>query len=168
MVRLAGAVVLAVSVLSACASSPAADRPVGASGSVVHVSSAALTPLFVRPTRSAAPRISVPGTLRSGSGTQGSGTQGSGTQGSGTQGCSGFALSLAAGTRGSADPLTAARTFLREGGVSGFGTSTSRWTLHTRAALVPGSATVTEGSVSLHATQLPDKTWVIDSGERCG
>lgn len=80
----------------------------------------------------------------------------------------GFELSLAAGFRGAASPVRAASWFERRGDVPGFGSAASRWVVSDPSADGTGEATLTDGRVSLHAVRLPDRTWAIDSGRRCG
>ena len=81
---------------------------------------------------------------------------------------SGFELSLVEGFRGAPDPVGAARWFVRRGGAAGFGTSSSVWVLTDPGNVKRGEATLVDGSVSLHALRLPNGTWAIDSGARCG
>lgn len=76
----------------------------------------------------------------------------------------GFAASRAFEGHGAASPIAAAREFARHPEVPGFGTASSMWTVTTRGR---GAATLVSGHVSLHAAQLRDGTWWIDSGKRC-
>lgn len=78
---------------------------------------------------------------------------------------SGFAASRAVEGHGAASPLAAAREFVRHPEVPGFGTPASVWTVTARGQ---GEATLVAGRVSLHASQPGDRTWWIDSGQRCG
>lgn len=80
---------------------------------------------------------------------------------------SAFELSLVAGLKGAADPVAAARWFVRHGGVRGFGTASTVWKLADPGLAASGGAEVVAGTVSLHAVQFADGTWAIDSGERC-
>jgi hypothetical protein len=75
-----------------------------------------------------------------------------------------FALSLPLGISGAPTPVQAAERFVVHGGVPGYGNSSSRWQISAHDAQ---GVTLTAGSVRLHALQLHDKTWVVDSGERC-
>ena len=77
----------------------------------------------------------------------------------------GFAASRAVEGNGSAGPIAAARDFELHGDIPGFGTPASIWTV---SAQRYGAATLVSGRVSLHALQMRDGTWWIDSGKRCG
>ena len=81
---------------------------------------------------------------------------------------SGFSLSLADGFRGSADPVAAARWFARHGAVAGYGNPSSVWVVADPWSFRRGAATLVNGTVSLHAVLLPNRTWAVDSGTRCG
>ena len=85
-----------------------------------------------------------------------------------SSGCAGqgFGLSMVPGTVGSASPLLAARDFVRQGGVPGYGSPDSKWQVG--AAGSDGKVTVSDGHTELYAVQLPDKSWVIASGDKCG
>lgn len=76
----------------------------------------------------------------------------------------GFAVSRAVEGHGSASPIAAARDFELHDHIPGFGTLTSVWTVTAHAH---GEATIVSGRVSLHALQMRDGTWWIDSGKRC-
>ncbi len=80
---------------------------------------------------------------------------------------SAFELSLVAGFRGAGDPVGAAKWFVRHGGVAGFGHPSSVWVLADPGQVRRGEATLVDGSVSLHAVRMPNRTWAIDSGARC-
>jgi len=75
---------------------------------------------------------------------------------------SGFALSLVSGRGGQRTPVAAAAWFARHGGVPGI--PDGGWREVSRAGR---GATLRSGPVTLHATQGPDRTWQIDSGQRC-
>ena len=77
----------------------------------------------------------------------------------------GFAASRAIDGHGAASPIAAARDFELHGDIPGFGTPTSVWTV---TAQRNGAATLVSGRTSLHASQMRDGTWWIDSGQRCG
>lgn len=79
----------------------------------------------------------------------------------------GFELSLVAGFTGAADPIAAARSFVRRGGVAGFGTPTSVWVIADPSRIADGDATLIDGRASLHAVRMPNRTWAIDEGRRC-
>jgi hypothetical protein len=75
---------------------------------------------------------------------------------------SGFALSLVSDRGGQPTPVRAAEWFARHGGVSGI--PAGGW----REIRREGSgAVVASGPVTVHAVQGPDRTWQVDSGERC-
>lgn len=78
---------------------------------------------------------------------------------------SAFMATPVPGLPGQPTPLAAARHFVRHGGVSGYGTPATRWHLGARTG--SSGASIIGGSVTLHAFRLPDKTWFIDSGQRC-
>jgi hypothetical protein len=86
-----------------------------------------------------------------------------------TWGCdgngAGFAVSRAIGGHGAPTPIAAAHDFALHGGVPGYGTPISVWTV---TAHGQGEATLVSGKISLHALQMRDGTWWIDSGKRCG
>ena len=87
----------------------------------------------------------------------------------GASGCvrgSGFGLSVVPGTTGSATPIAAAKDFVRQGGVPGYGSPDSQWQVGTADS--DGRVTVSDGPTELYAVQLPDKSWVIASGDKCG
>ncbi len=94
-------------------------------------------------------------------------TAGPGTRA--TTGCapgheaSGFALSFDLNGHGASTPRLAALHFIRQGGTPGYGTSSRQWTGHRDDEGVM----LQSGRVWLHATQLNDHTWTIDSGHRC-
>ena len=75
---------------------------------------------------------------------------------------SAFQLSLASGRGGQPTPAAAAAWFARHGGVPGI--PDAGWRVVSRAAR---DATLSSGPVTLHATQGPDRTWQVDSGQRC-
>lgn len=83
----------------------------------------------------------------------------------GSASASGFSLSLALSASGVADPLKAAVWFVAHGGVSGYGDPSSAWVVTARDV---SGATVTAGTVRLHAFLLKNNTWVVDGGQRCG
>ena len=73
-----------------------------------------------------------------------------------------FALSLSSDRGGQASPVAAAIRFGRHGGVAGV--HPHGWRMTSRGTR---EATVTSGSLVLHALQGPDGTWQIDSGYHC-
>ena len=75
---------------------------------------------------------------------------------------SGFALSLASGRGGQRTPAAAAAWFARHGGVPGI--PGAGWREVSRSGR---GATLRSGPVTLHVTQGPDRTWQVDSGQRC-
>ena len=75
---------------------------------------------------------------------------------------SAFGLSLASGRGGQRTPAAAAAWFARHGGVPGI--PDAGWREVSRTAR---GATLGSGAVTLHATQGPDRTWQVDSGQRC-
>ena len=75
---------------------------------------------------------------------------------------SGFALSLVSNRHGQRTPLAAAIWFSAHGGVPAI--PHSGWRVTSRSG---AGATVESGSVTVHVIQGPDKTWQVDSGERC-
>ena len=75
---------------------------------------------------------------------------------------SAFELSLVSGRRGQRTPVAAAAWFARRGGVPGI--PDGGWREISRTAR---GAALRSGPVTLHATQGPDRTWQIDSGQRC-
>lgn len=78
-----------------------------------------------------------------------------------------FELSLVAGLIGAPGPIAAAQYFVLHGGVPGYGTPQSKWRVADSGTVGRHEATLVAGSVSLHALQLPNKTWAVDSGQRC-
>ncbi len=81
---------------------------------------------------------------------------------------SAFELSPVAGFRGAGNPVGAARWFVRHGGVAGYGHPSSVWVLADPAQVGRGEATLVNGSVSLHAVRMPNRTCAIDSGRAAG
>ncbi len=77
--------------------------------------------------------------------------------------CHGFALSLASDRGGQPSPLSAARWFVVHGGVDEH-LPRSGWREDGRDAT--GAILRSDGS-TLHALQGSDKTWQVDSGNRC-
>jgi len=75
-----------------------------------------------------------------------------------------FSASIALGITGAPTPVNAAEGFVLYGSVPGYGDASSRWQITGHDA---HGVTLTAGPVRLHALQLKDKTWVVDSGERC-
>jgi hypothetical protein len=75
-----------------------------------------------------------------------------------------FSASIALGITGEPTAVKAAERFVLHGSVPGYGDASSRWQI-TRHD--PNGVTLTAGTVRLHAFQLTNKTWVVDSGERC-
>jgi hypothetical protein len=75
---------------------------------------------------------------------------------------SAFQLSLASSRGGRPTPAAAAAWFARHGGVPGI--PDAGWQEVSRATR---SATLRSGPVTLHTTQGPDRTWQVDSGQRC-
>jgi hypothetical protein len=74
----------------------------------------------------------------------------------------GFALSLVSNRHGQRTPLAAAIWFSAHGGVPAI--PHNGWRVTSRSDV---GATVESGSVTVHVMQGPDKTWQVDSGERC-
>jgi hypothetical protein len=67
-----------------------------------------------------------------------------------------------------ATPIEAAQSFAERGRVTSFEVPAHAvWRASAPDAQTDG-VTVISGDVALHALQLPDRTWAIDSGERCG
>lgn len=81
-----------------------------------------------------------------------------------TQGA-GFDVSLVSGFVGSPDPISAAQWFEAHGAVPGFGSPSSVWRVI--EAPTADGVLVVDGTIELHATQLPNQNWAIDSGRRC-
>jgi len=75
---------------------------------------------------------------------------------------SGFALSLVSDRGGQPTPAAAAAWFARHGGLTGI--PAEGWRQVSRSG---SGATVESGSVTLHVIQGPDRTWQVDSGNRC-
>jgi len=75
---------------------------------------------------------------------------------------SGFALSLVSDRGGQPTPVRAAQWFAHHGGVPGIPDQGWREISHDDA-----SALLASGSVRVHVIQGPDRTWQVDSGERC-
>jgi hypothetical protein len=75
---------------------------------------------------------------------------------------SGFALSLVSDRGGQPTPVRAAQWLARHGGVPGI--PGKGWREISRDGR---SALVVSGPVTLHVIQGPDRTWQVDSGERC-
>jgi hypothetical protein len=76
---------------------------------------------------------------------------------------SGFSLSLVSDRGGQPTPVAAAFWFARHGGVPAI--PMAGWRQASRSG---ASALVRSGDVTVHAIEGPDRTWQIDSGERCG
>jgi len=75
---------------------------------------------------------------------------------------SGFAISLVSDRGGLRTPVRAAQWFASHGGVPGI--PAGGWREISRS---DGNALVGSGSVRLHVIQGADRTWQVDSGERC-
>jgi hypothetical protein len=75
---------------------------------------------------------------------------------------SAFELSLVSDRGGQPTPAAAAAWFARHGGVPGI--PDAGWRVVSRAAR---DATLRSGPVTLHAARGPDRTWQVDSGQRC-
>jgi len=75
---------------------------------------------------------------------------------------SGFALSLVSDRGGQPTPAAAAAWFARHGGLTGI--PAEGWRQVSRSG---SSVTVESGPVTLHVIQGPDRTWQVDSGNRC-
>ena len=75
----------------------------------------------------------------------------------------GFALSLVSNRHGQRTPLAAAIWFAAHGGGLP-AIPHNGWQVTSRSG---AGATVESGSVTVHVIQGPDKTWQVDSGERC-
>ena len=86
------------------------------------------------------------------------------SRGSAYQSTLGFELSIAHGVVGSPSPRQAAVSFVKHGGVSGFGTAAAKWVL-TRDA---HGVMLHDATTFLHVVQLPTGGWVVDSGGHCG
>lgn len=86
------------------------------------------------------------------------------SRGSAYQSTLGFELSIAHGVVGSPSPRQAAVTFVEHGGVSGFGTASTRWVL-TRD---DEGVMLHDATTFLHVVQLATGGWVVDSGGHCG
>jgi hypothetical protein len=82
----------------------------------------------------------------------------------GCQARAAFSASIALGITGAPTPVKAGESFVLHGSVPGYGDASSRWQITGHDA---HGVTLTAGPVRLHALQLQDKTWVVDSGERC-
>jgi hypothetical protein len=79
---------------------------------------------------------------------------------------SGFAVSLASDRGGQPTPAAAAAWFARHGGLTGI--PAQGWRQVSGGGSGSGSgATVESGAVTLHVIQGPDRTWQVDSGNRC-
>jgi len=74
----------------------------------------------------------------------------------------GFALSLAKTTGGEATAVGAAERFIRTGGIWSSPQHGWRVTSEDKAGV-----TLMAGASSVHAVQLADATWAVDSGHRC-
>jgi len=121
--------------------SACAARAVTVTGQRAHVSPASATPGGSAPAVPGTSTAAAAASCRSGSG---------------------FALSLVSDTGGQPTPILAAIWFGRHGGVPGIPTGGWRQVSHNGA-----SAVVKSGDVTLHVVQGPDRTWQVDSGERC-
>jgi hypothetical protein len=75
---------------------------------------------------------------------------------------SGFALSLVSESGGQPTPTAAAAWFARHGGLTGI--PVEGWRQVSRSG---SGATLESGAVTLHVIQGPDRTWQVDSGNRC-
>ena len=75
---------------------------------------------------------------------------------------SGFALSLVSDRGGQPTPVAAAAWFARHGGLTGI--PAEGWRQVSRSG---SGATVESGAVTLHVIQGSDRTWQVDSGNRC-
>ena len=75
---------------------------------------------------------------------------------------SGFALSLVSDRGGQPTPAAAAAWFARHGGLTGI--PADGWRQVSRSG---SSVTVESGAVTPHVIQGPDRTWQVDSGNRC-
>ena len=75
---------------------------------------------------------------------------------------SAFALSLVSDRGGQPAPVAAAAWFARHGGLTGI--PAQGWRQISRSG---SSVTVESGAVTLHVIQGPDRTWQVDSGNRC-
>lgn len=78
----------------------------------------------------------------------------------------GFSLSMSSDMVGQQTPVEAAQWYvLQDWRPPGFDAPADAvWTVSGSGA---SGVTVTTGALSLHALQLPDGTWAIDSGQRC-
>jgi hypothetical protein len=79
----------------------------------------------------------------------------------------GFAISLPPGLVGAPTPIKAAQRFAAHGGVAGFMVPPNSVWRVVGADSHGDTVTAAAAGVTLHAVQLPDKSWAIDSGERC-
>ena len=71
-------------------------------------------------------------------------------------------LSLVSDRGGQPTPAAAAAWFARHGGLTGI--PAQGWRQLSRSG---SGATVESGAVTLHVIQGPDRTWQVDSGNRC-
>lgn len=84
---------------------------------------------------------------------------GCGVMGNGPS-CTGFALSIAVQGGGAASPFEAARQYAQDEGHL----PTTGWTT---VETTDSGVSLRSGESRLHAMQLRDGTWIIDSGRRC-
>ena len=76
--------------------------------------------------------------------------------------CEGFALSLAVDHGGRPSAVAAAESFARTGDGAGYPRSGWRQTGQDEIGV-----TVSAGTATLHVVQVSDRTWFVDSGQRC-
>jgi hypothetical protein len=83
----------------------------------------------------------------------------------------GFALSIAMNGGGELTPLAAAVGFGEHGGVPGYRAAAAKWITAPNPTdsngQDAGGVTLRAGGVYLHAVQLQDGTWAVDSGGHC-
>lgn len=88
--------------------------------------------------------------------------------GAAAAGCRGaarhFSLSLVTDRGGAGTATEAAKLFIKRNSVPGFGGPPGAWAVTGRDRT---GVTLRSGPVQLHAVQGPDRTWQIDSGQRC-
>lgn len=77
---------------------------------------------------------------------------------------SAFILAMVSDYHGWASPVEAAQQFTRYANVPGYGTPNTVWTAHAPDA---SGVTLTATDLMLHAIQLPNGRWAIESGQRC-
>jgi hypothetical protein len=74
-----------------------------------------------------------------------------------------FQLMIAPGFPGEATPEAAAKFFVRNDGMPGYGTTTTTWTVED----VSNGVILRSNAAWLHVVRLSDGGWAVDSGGRC-